>query len=118
VRPRFNVIKVVFLIAFIIGCCRGAVTVNQDTVTLKTWSEGLPDQNPWFELLPGNHYPVYPYTLRNNFGTATANVAWRELTLENEYLYCRVFPDLGGHLYSCRDKINNVEIRRACRRQW
>jgi tetratricopeptide (TPR) repeat protein len=57
-----------------------------------------------------NNYPVYPYTLRNNFGTTTANVAWRELTLENEYLHCRVFPDLGGHLYSCRDKINNVEI--------
>lgn len=53
---------------------------------------------------------MYPYTLRNNFGTDTANVAWREVTLENEYLSCRVLPDLGGHLYSCRDKINNVEM--------
>jgi hypothetical protein len=32
------------------------------------------------------------------------------LTLENEYLFCRVLPDLGGHLYSCRDKINNTEM--------
>jgi tetratricopeptide (TPR) repeat protein len=102
----------VFLSLFVVaaGCADAAVTVSQDTITLKTWSEGLPDTNPWFELLAGNNYAVYPYTMRTNFGPSTSNVAWRELTLENEYLFCRVFPDLGGHLYSCKDKINNVEM--------
>jgi tetratricopeptide (TPR) repeat protein len=84
--------------------------VSEDTVSLTTWSEGLPDPNPWFDLFAGSSYPVYPYTLRDNFGTDTSSVAWRELVLENQYLRCRVFPDLGGHLYSCLDKINDVEI--------
>ena len=53
---------------------------------------------------------MYPYTLRNNYGASASNVAWRELVLENEYLRCRVFPDLGGHLYSCLDKVNDVEM--------
>lgn len=87
-----------------------AATASQDTIALKTWSEGLPDTNPWFELFSSPNYPVYPYTLRNNFGSSASSVAWRELILENEHLRCRVFPDLGGHLYSCLDKTNNVEM--------
>jgi hypothetical protein len=26
---------------------------------------------------------------------------WRVVVLENEYLSCRVMPDLGGHLHDC-----------------
>ena len=32
------------------------------------------------------------------------------LNLENQYLLCRVLPDLGGRLYSCRDKRNGREM--------
>jgi tetratricopeptide (TPR) repeat protein len=53
---------------------------------------------------------MYPYTLRKTFLPDASNVAWRELTIQNEYLSCRVLPDLGGHLYSCLDKIANVEM--------
>ncbi len=87
-----------------------AVTVSQNTVTLKTWNEGLPDTNAWFELFPSYNYPMYPYTLRNNLPPDTSKVVWRQITLENEYLRCRLLPDLGGHLYSCVDKINNTEM--------
>jgi len=99
------------LIAILLaGAAFSQVTVLQDTITLKTWNEGPPDINPWFELFPSEYYPMYPYTLRKTFLPDASNVAWRELTIENEYLYCRVLPDLGGHLYSCRDKIANVEM--------
>jgi len=86
------------------------VQVWQDTLNLLTWSEGLPDTNPRFELYAPGDYPTYPYAFRTNFLSDNANVAWRQLNLENEYLFCRVLPDLGGHLYSCRDKINGQEI--------
>ena len=86
------------------------VRVWQDTLTLLTWSEGLPDANPRFELYPQGNYPSYPYAFRTNLLADNAKVAWRQLNLENEYLFCRVLPDLGGHLYSCRDKINGQEI--------
>src|SRR5690242_4498462 len=44
------------------------------------------------------------------FGDRRKDQSWRTLNLENEYLFCRVLPDLGGHLYNCRDKISNREI--------
>ncbi len=37
-------------------------------------------------------------------------VEWRTLNLENDYLFCRILPDLGGHVYNCRDKVTNKEI--------
>ena len=102
--------RTTLLAILLAGTALAQVTVSQDTITLKTWREGPPDINPWFELFPSDYYPVYPYTLRKTLLPDTSNVAWRELTIQNEYLYCRVLPGLGGHLYSCRDKIANVEM--------
>jgi tetratricopeptide (TPR) repeat protein len=34
------------------------------------------------------------------------DTAWRAVYLENEYLKCSVLPDIGGHLYTCIDKIS------------
>jgi len=31
---------------------------------------------------------------------------WRAVFLENEYLKCTILPDVGGHIYTCIDKIN------------
>ena len=102
---RANLFAILFA-----GAVFAQVTVSQDTITLKTWKEGPPDINPWFELFPSDYYPVYPYTLRKTLLPDASNVAWPELTIQNEYLSCRVLPDLGGHLYSCLDKIANVEM--------
>jgi len=46
----------------------------------------------------------------STFFPTTPKSLGRQLNLENEYLFCRVLPDLGGHLYSCRDKINGQEM--------
>jgi len=35
---------------------------------------------------------------------------WRVVILENEYLSCRILPDLGGHLHGCTDRITGKEI--------
>jgi tetratricopeptide (TPR) repeat protein len=98
--------------ALLVTCPLAAEQVKawQDTLTLLTWSEGPPDINPHFELYAGNTYPSYPYAFRTNFLSDNAKIPWRQLNLENEYLFCRVLPDLGGHLYSCRDKINGQEM--------
>ena len=37
-------------------------------------------------------------------------VAWRSLNIENEYLSCRILPELGGHIYNCYDKLSDREI--------
>ncbi len=85
------------------------VRVWQDTLTLPTYEEGPPDPNPPFDQYSNNRFN-YPYTLRHNLTDHRVDHAWRALFLENEYLKCSVLPDIGGHLYSCTDKISGKPI--------
>jgi len=81
------------------------VRVWQGTLTLPTYEEGVPDPNPPFDQYANSRFN-YPYTLRHTLTDHRTDHAWRALFLENEYLKCSVLPDLGGHLYTCRDKIS------------
>jgi len=81
------------------------VRVWQGTLTLPTYEEGAPDPNPPFDQYANGRFN-YPYTLRHNLTNRSSDHAWRALFLENEYLKCSVLPDIGGHLYSCTDKIS------------
>jgi tetratricopeptide (TPR) repeat protein len=85
------------------------VRVWQGTLTLPTYEEGLPDPNPPFDQYANNRFN-YPYTLRHNLTDRRTDHVWRALFLENEYLKCSVLPDIGGHLYSCTDKISGKPI--------
>jgi tetratricopeptide (TPR) repeat protein len=81
------------------------VRVWQGTLTLPTYEEGLPDPNPPFDQLTTGRFD-YPYTLRDNLTSRRVDHNWRAIYLENEYLKCSVLPDIGGHLYTCIDKIS------------
>ena len=81
------------------------VRVWQGTLTLPTYGEGASDPNPPFDQYANGRFN-YPYTLRDNLTDGRKDVAWRAIFLENEYLKCSVLPDLGGHIYTCTDKIN------------
>jgi tetratricopeptide (TPR) repeat protein len=82
------------------------VRVWQGTLSLPTYEEGPPDPNPPFDQFATTRFN-YPYTLRTNVTARRADHQWRAIFLENEYLKCSILPDLGGHLYTCVDKINN-----------
>ena len=81
------------------------VRVWQGTLTLPTYEEGAPDPNPPFDQYANSRYN-YPYTLRDHLTDQRRDHAWRAVFLENDYLKCSVLPDLGGHVYSCTDKIS------------
>lgn len=81
------------------------VRVWQGEFSLPTYEEGPPDPNPPFDQLATSRFN-YPYTLRTNLTDHRAERKWRAVFLENQYLKCTVLPDLGGHLYTCVDKIN------------
>ncbi|MBZ5624452.1 MAG: DUF5107 domain-containing protein [Acidobacteriia bacterium] len=83
----------------------GEVRVWQGTLPLPTTMEGPPDPNPPFDVFATTRFN-YPYTLRQNLTDERKEIAWRALFLENEYLKCSVLPDVGGHLYTCIDKIS------------
>jgi len=85
------------------------VRVWQGTLTLPTYEEGLPDPNPPFDQFTTNRFN-YPYTLRNNLTSRRVDHSWRAVYLENEYLKCSVLPDIGGHLYTCIDKISGKSM--------
>lgn len=86
-----------------------AVRVWTDTVTLPTYEEGPPDPNAPFDLFTSTRFS-YPYTVRDRLTATRALRAWRRLNLENQYLRCSVLPDLGGHLYTCTDKVNGRDL--------
>jgi tetratricopeptide (TPR) repeat protein len=85
------------------------VKVWQGTLDLPTYEEGAPDPNPAFDQLATSRFN-YPYTLRTNLTDKRTVHKWRAVFLENEYLKCSVLPDLGGHLYTCIDKINGLPM--------
>jgi tetratricopeptide (TPR) repeat protein len=86
------------------------VRVWEDSMTIPTSEEGLPDPNPPFDFFNIGRFLNYPYTLRHNLVDRRIPRKWRTLNLENEYLKCTVLPDLGGHLYTCIDKINGASM--------
>src|SRR6184192_2687808 len=86
-----------------------AVRAWQDSIKLPTYREGPADAKPEFAIY-SSEKANYPYPNRTNFTKDRQERSWRALNLENQYLFCRVLADLGGHLYSCRDKRNGREI--------
>ncbi|WP_058189314.1 DUF5107 domain-containing protein [Terracidiphilus gabretensis] len=95
------------------------VKVWQGTLALPTYEEGPPDPNPPFDTYATTEFN-YPYTLRTSLSGTKKVHAWRALFLENEYLKCTILPDVGGHLYTCMDKLSgqsmfyaNTSIKKA-----
>jgi tetratricopeptide (TPR) repeat protein len=85
------------------------VRVWEDSLVLPTYEEGLPDVNAPFDIFTSARFN-YPYTIRDQLTSRRAPRRWRTLNLENEYLRCTVLPDLGGHLYTCVDKVNGQDL--------
>ena len=86
-----------------------AVRVWEDSVELPTYAEGAPNPNPPFDLFSFTRFN-YPYTLRDALTDRRTAQRWRALHLENEYLRVTVLPDIGGHLYSCVDKVSGRDL--------
>src|SRR3954452_12591037 len=87
------------------GSSAAQVKVWEGNLKLPTYEEGSPDPNPSFDTYASNQFS-YPYTLRKNLTGRKADHTWRAVFLENEYLKCSILPDIGGHLYTCIDKVN------------
>jgi tetratricopeptide (TPR) repeat protein len=88
---------------------RAHVRVWEDTLQIPTYTEGVANPNPPFDLFSFGRLN-YPYPIRDALTDAREPVRWRSLHLENEYLRLTVLPDLGGHVYSCLDKRSGREM--------
>ena len=81
------------------------VRVWQGVLDLPVYEEGAPDPNPSFDQFATDRFN-YPYTLRKEITGERREHHLRAIYLENEYLKCSVLPDIGGHVYTCIDKIS------------
>ena len=82
------------------------VRVWEGVLELPVYEEGAPDRNPPFDQFASGGRFSYPYTLRKEITDRRVVHKLRAIYLENEYLKCSVLPDIGGHIYTCLDKIN------------
>jgi len=113
---RGRTMRSVVLAVVLVGALRAlaaapetAVRVWEDVLELPTSLEGPPNPNPPFDLFSFTRFN-YPYALRDALSDRRAVQRWRALHLENEYLRVTVLPDLGGHLYSCLDKVSGRDL--------
>lgn len=103
---RRRIARFFLFLGFLTGCpaLMAQVRVWQGTLTLPTYEEGPPNPNP-----PFDQYSTrinYPYTLRDRLTDKKEKHVWRAVFLENKYLKCAILPDLGGHVYTCMDKLS------------
>lgn len=84
------------------------VKVYEEKLVVPTYTVGPPAKNPC--ILIEGHTNIYPYTLMDDIFKGRVEKAYRSLTLENEYLRIRVFPELGGHIWSAYDKVSREEM--------
>jgi tetratricopeptide (TPR) repeat protein len=104
-----NRILVAVAIIGVVPTLSAEVHVWQGTLTLPVYTENPPDVNPPFDIFSTSRFN-YPYTLRTSLTGRREIKHLRALYLENEYLKCSVLPDIGGHLYSCTDKLSGEEM--------
>jgi tetratricopeptide (TPR) repeat protein len=96
-------------LAVAICSLQAQVQVYEGTLSLPFYEEGPPNPNPPFDQYATTRFN-YPYVLRDNLTSHRVVRAFRAVYLENEYLKCSVLPDVGGHVYTCTNKINNVPM--------
>jgi tetratricopeptide (TPR) repeat protein len=105
ISPLLKNLLVGILLLAVPTIAGGQVRVWQSTLSLPVYEEGEPDPNPPFDEYATNRFS-YPYTLRTELTGERKTHELRAIFLENEYLKCSVLPDIGGHVYTCVDKIS------------
>ncbi len=96
--------------AVLLQAQNSSVTIHEEVRPFPTYDVGPPDPDPQFDAFLRNPFPSYPYAIVRPIDQTPSLSQWRVVVLENEYLSCRILPDLGGHLHGCTDRITGKEI--------
>ncbi len=90
------------------GAGSAAVRAWRGSIQIPTYLLGPADPNPPFPLL--NPTPVYPYTMLDGLTNQRVPKTYEAIFLENKYLKVTILPQLGGHVYSIYDKVDQREV--------
>ena len=86
------------------GLTIGAQTVTVKDTTMTTYPFG--DPNP----IPQVKRNCYPYCTFEQFATTSTRQTWKMVVLENPYLRVKIFPEIGGKIWSVFDKTAGKEM--------
>ena len=92
---------------------QAAVKMREESVVIPTYRMGQPEKNPIF--FTGRGYqgakgPIYPYPLYDRLSDVKEDKTYKSLLLENAYVQFTVLPEIGGRIFTGRDKTNNYDF--------
>jgi hypothetical protein len=88
---------------FCAGIVASAQTVTVKDTTMVTYGYSDPDLVP----RPGR---IYPYHRYQTFAFDGAAQTWKMVVLENDFLRVKIFPEIGGKVWSIYDKKEGKEM--------
>lgn len=89
------------------------VKVWEEPLVIPTYLVGEPDRFPLFyngRAYQGAKGPIYPYPMLDKLTDTKENKTYKALYLENEYVKICVLPEIGGRIFSARDKTNAYDF--------
>ena len=94
-----------YLSALLLLSCfvAAAQTVSVKDTVIRTYNFSDPDPVARTDR-------VYPYTRFNNFDFSPVQRTWKMVVLENDYLRVKIFPEIGGKIWSVYDKKEGKEL--------
>lgn len=90
-----------------------AANVYEKKMTIPTYGVGKEEKNPMFfekRVYQGSSGKVYPNPVIEKIDDEKIDREYSAVVLENDYIEVIVFPELGGRIYSARDKSNGYDF--------
>ncbi len=92
------------VLLFLLSCTMAAAqTVSVKDTVIRTYNFSDPDPVARTDR-------VYPYTRFNHFDFQGVDRTWKMVVLENDYLRVKIFPEIGGKIWSIYDKKQGKEM--------
>src|SRR5262245_56473387 len=79
-----------------------AATVREYDKEYRTYPFADPDPVP-----DEAQQPIYPYFRYDGFTNTAINKKWKVVELQNDYIAVTILPEIGGKIWSAKDKKNN-----------
>lgn len=92
---------------------RQTVSCYDQQVIIPTYPVQDADPNPMFfekRVYQGSSGKVYPIPFTDRVSKEKVNKTYRAIVLENEYVHLMLLPEIGGRIYSGRDKTNQYDF--------
>ena len=89
---------------------QSSVSAQIETVRIPTYGLGPPEKNPVFfekRVYQGSNGKVYPVPFIDKVFDEPVDKDYQVASLENEYVYLEMLPEIGGRIFKGQDKTNN-----------